>query len=124
MPDCLGLRTRKFLLKRAQPGKYLVHVNYYGNRQQIISGATTVQLEMTTDFGKPNAKTKDALRLQGSKEVIKVGELSLGKRTNNKPSARMRSNMNLLKLIVPASGSCVRAVILLPKVGVFRQRFL
>ena len=70
-----GYGPEEFLLKRAQPGKYLVHVNYYGNRQQVIAGATTVQLEMTTDFGKPIAKTESVtLRLQGSKEVIKVGE--------------------------------------------------
>lgn len=32
-------------------------------------------MEMTTDFGKPIAKTEAVtLRLQGSKEVIKVGE--------------------------------------------------
>ena len=70
-----GYGPEEFLLKRAQPGKYLVHVNYYGNRQQVIAGATTIQLEMTTDFGKPIAKTEAVtLRLQGSKEVIKVGE--------------------------------------------------
>jgi hypothetical protein len=70
-----GYGPEEFLLKRAQPGKYLVHANYYGNRQQVIAGATTVQLEMTTDFGKPIAKTESVtLRLQGSKEIIKVGE--------------------------------------------------
>ena len=70
-----GYGPEEFLLKRAQPGKYLVQVNYYGNRQQIIAGATTVQLEMTTEFGKPFAKTEAVtLRLHGSKEVIKVGE--------------------------------------------------
>jgi tetratricopeptide (TPR) repeat protein len=70
-----GYGPEEFLLKRAQPGKYLVHVNYYGNRQQVIAGATTIQLEMTTDFGKPISKTEAVtLRLQDSKEVIKVGE--------------------------------------------------
>jgi tetratricopeptide (TPR) repeat protein len=70
-----GYGPEEFLLKRAQPGKYLVQVNYYGNRQQVIAGATTIQLEMTTDFGKPIAKTEAVtLRLQDSKEVIKVGE--------------------------------------------------
>ncbi len=78
-----GYGPEEFLLKRAQPGKYLVHVNYYGNRQQIIAGATTVQLEMTTDFGKPNAKTEAVtLRLQGSKEVIKVGEFVIPGKKN------------------------------------------
>ena len=82
-----GYGPEEFLLKRAQPGKYLVHVNYYGNRQQIISGATTVQLEMTTDFGKPNAKTEAVtLRLQGSKEVVKVGEFVIpGKKNKENP---------------------------------------
>ena len=70
-----GYGPEEFLLKRAQPGKYLVHVNYYGNRQQVIAGATTVQLDMTTDFGKAHAKTESiTLRLQDAKEVIKVGE--------------------------------------------------
>jgi uncharacterized protein YfaP (DUF2135 family) len=70
-----GYGPEEFLLKRAQPGKYLVHVKYYGNQQQVIAGATTVQLDMTTDFGKAHAKTESiTLRLQDAKEVIKVGE--------------------------------------------------
>ena len=78
-----GYGPEEFLLKRAQPGKYQVHVNYYGNRQQIIAGATTIQLEMTTDFGRPNAKTEAVtLRLQGSKEVIKVGEFVIPGKKN------------------------------------------
>jgi len=60
-----------------------VHENYYGNRQQIISGATTVQLEMTTDFGKPNAKTESVtLRLQGSRKFVKVGEFVIPGKKN------------------------------------------
>jgi Ca-activated chloride channel family protein len=87
-----GYGPEEFLLKRAQPGTYLVHVNYYGNRQQIIAGATTVQLEMTTDFGKPNAKTEAVtLRLQGSKEVIKVGEFVIpGKKETNQTVRKSR----------------------------------
>ena len=88
-----GYGPEEFLLKRAQPGKYLVHANYYGNRQQVIAGATTVQLEMTTDFGKPIAKTESVtLRLQGSKEVIKVGEFVIPGKTQytNRRSPRKR----------------------------------
>ena len=88
-----GYGPEEFLLKRAQPGKYLVHVNYYGNRQQVIAGATTIQLEMTTDFGKPIAKTEAVtLRLQGSKEVIKVGEFVIPGKTKytNRRSPRKR----------------------------------
>ena len=69
------------------------NANYYGNRQQDIAGATTVQLEMTTDFGKPIAKTESVtLRLQGSKEVIKVGEFVIPGKTQytNRRSPRKR----------------------------------
>ena len=31
-------------------------VNYYGNQQQIITGATTIQVIFFADFGKPNEK--------------------------------------------------------------------
>ena len=87
-----GYGPEEFLLKRAQPGKYLVHANYYGNRQQVIAGATTIQLEMTTDFGKPIAKTESVtLRLQGSKEIIKVGEFVIpGKRGSPNPVKAVR----------------------------------
>jgi tetratricopeptide (TPR) repeat protein len=87
-----GYGPEEFLLKRAQPGKYQVHVNYYGNRQQVIAGATTIQLEMITDFGQPNAKTEAVtLRLQGSKEVIKVGEFVIpGKKETNQTVRKPR----------------------------------
>ena len=40
-------------------------------------------MEMTTDFGKPIAKTEAVtLRLQGSKEVIKVGEFVIPGKKN------------------------------------------
>ncbi len=84
-----GYGPEEFLLKRAQPGKYLVHVNYYGNRQQIIAGATTIQLEMTTDFGQTNAKTESVtLRLQGAKEVIKVGEFVIPEKKETNQTVR------------------------------------
>ncbi|MDE0820256.1 MAG: DUF2135 domain-containing protein, partial [Opitutales bacterium] len=87
-----GYGPEEFLLKRAQPGKYQVYVNYYGNRQQVIAGATTIQLEMTTDFGQPNAKTESVtLRLQGAKEVIKVGEFVIpGKKETNQTVRKPR----------------------------------
>ena len=70
-----GYGPEEFLLKRAQPGKYQVHVKFYGNRQQIIAGATTIQVEMTTGFGGSSAKTESVtLRLNDEKEIINVGQ--------------------------------------------------
>ena len=70
-----GYGPEEFLLKRAQPGKYLVHRQLLRQPSANHCGGHHRPIEMTTDFGKPNAKTEAVtLRLQGSKEVIKVGE--------------------------------------------------
>lgn len=72
-----GYGPEEFLLKRAMPGEYAIEVNYYGNSQQTLAGATTIQVELITDFGKPSEKRKAiTLRLKDAKEVIKVGTFS------------------------------------------------
>ena len=67
------------MLKAAMPGKYIIKVDYYGNNQQIMAGATTIQVTLFTDFGKPTEKKKEiTLRLKEEKEVIDVGEFLFG----------------------------------------------
>jgi len=60
--------------------------------------ATTVQLDMTTDFGKANAKTESiTLRLQDAKEVIKVGEFVIpGKVETQRKVKRGKSNASTI----------------------------
>jgi tetratricopeptide (TPR) repeat protein len=70
-----GYGPEEFLLKRALPGKYQIKANYYGNQQQILAGATTIQAALFTNFGKPNQQQKAlTLRLKDTKEVVNVGE--------------------------------------------------
>jgi Ca-activated chloride channel homolog len=70
-----GYGPEEFLLKKAQPGKYTIEVNYYGNTQQVLAGATTIQVMLTTNFGIARQKTQEiTLRLKDKKEVINVGE--------------------------------------------------
>ena len=70
-----GYGPEVFMLKSALKGTYQIKVNYYGNTQQIIAGATTIQLKMITDFGKKTEKTAEiTIRLKDSKEVIDVGQ--------------------------------------------------
>ncbi len=74
-----GYGPEEFMLKKAKAGKYKIQVDYYGNHQQTISGATTIQVMLYTDFGKPNEKQKAiTLRLKDEKEVIDVGEFIFG----------------------------------------------
>jgi Ca-activated chloride channel family protein len=70
-----GYGPEEFMLKRALPGKYQIKANYYGNRQQILAGATTIQATLFTNFGKPNQQQQAiTLRLKETKEVVDVGE--------------------------------------------------
>ena len=75
-----GYGPEEFILKNAMPGKYEVRVNYYGNRQQNLSGTTTIQVSMTTNFGQENQKTQSSIiRMREEKELVKVGEFMVPK---------------------------------------------
>lgn len=70
-----GYGPEEFSLRSAKPGKYTVEVNFFGNRQQIVAGATTLQVHLTTGFGTPAAKQQSVtLRLRDSRETVLVGE--------------------------------------------------
>lgn len=70
-----GYGPEEFILTHAKSGKYTIKVDYYGNQQQIIAGATTIQVMFYTNYGRPNEKQKSVtMRLKEEKEVIDVGE--------------------------------------------------
>jgi Ca-activated chloride channel homolog len=76
-----GYGPEEFSLKSAKPGKYLVQAQFFGHRQQVVSGATTLQLHLATGFG--TARQHDqmvTLRLRSSGEVVTVGEFTVGER--------------------------------------------
>jgi tetratricopeptide (TPR) repeat protein len=74
-----GYGPEEFSLKAAKPGKYLVQAQFYGHRQQVVAGATTLQLKLTTGFGTAQQKDQSVtLRLKGNKEVVTVGEFVVG----------------------------------------------
>jgi Ca-activated chloride channel family protein len=81
--DCTrGYGPEVFTVRRALPGTYTVKVNYYGNTQQKLAGATTVQVEFQTAYDQDGAKSRrEAVtrRLEGKKEVIEVGKFSVGR---------------------------------------------
>jgi Ca-activated chloride channel homolog len=70
-----GYGPEEFSLKRAKPGKYVVQAQFYGHNQQIVSGATTIQLALTTGFGTAQQKQQGVtLRLKDRKDQVFVGE--------------------------------------------------
>ena len=69
-----GYGPEVFMLKSAKRGEYQIQVNYYGNSQQILAGATTIQVQLFLNYGKRNQVLKEiTLRLKDQKEVVKVG---------------------------------------------------
>jgi len=75
-----GYGPEVFSLKSAKPGIYKVEANYYGNSQQILSGATTIQLSLQDHFGSPQMESKSiTLRLKDQKEVVFVGTFEVKK---------------------------------------------
>ncbi|MGO4549898.1 DUF2135 domain-containing protein [Lysobacter sp. 2RAF19] len=73
-----GYGPEEFLLRDAKPGKYRVEANFYGDRQQIVTGATTLMLTLTTGWGTPARKDQAVtLRLNDAKETVLVGEFDV-----------------------------------------------
>jgi Ca-activated chloride channel family protein len=54
-----GYGPEEFLLKRAMPGKYKIQVDYYGSSRQTVSGPTTVQAKLISNFGRKSEKCKE-----------------------------------------------------------------
>lgn len=74
-----GYGPEEFSLRRAMPGEYLVEANFYGNSQQIIAGATTIQLQFVTGFATREARDQRVtLRLRDTREVVTVGRFTVG----------------------------------------------
>lgn len=73
-----GYGPEEFSLRRALPGDYLVEANFYGNSQQIIAGATTIQLQFITDYGTAGARDQRVtMRLRDTREVVTVGRFTV-----------------------------------------------
>lgn len=78
-PDATGgYGPEEFSLKNAKGGKYTVEAQFYGHRQQVLSGGTTVMVRITTGFGTPHARDEwTTLRLARGQETVHVAEVEV-----------------------------------------------
>lgn len=73
-----GYGPEEFALRDAKPGKYRVEANFFGDRQQIVTGATTLQLWLSTGFGTARQQDRTVtLRLKDEAETVFVGEFEV-----------------------------------------------
>jgi Ca-activated chloride channel homolog len=73
-----GYGPEEYVLRRGPSGQYLVQANFYGTRAQSLTGPTTVQATVITNFGRPDEKREAlTLRLSGAKDVVEIGRVTL-----------------------------------------------
>lgn len=73
-----GYGPEEFVLRDAKPGLYRVEAHYFGDRQQIVTGATTLTLSLSTGWGTPRQQDRTVtLRLSGKDESVLVGEFEV-----------------------------------------------
>lgn len=73
-----GYGPEEYCLKRAMPGAYVIQSNYYGTSQQSLTGGTTVQATVITNFGLPDEKRRYlTLRLRNPKDVVDIGKIAV-----------------------------------------------
>ncbi len=73
-----GYGPEEFVLRDAKPGKYTVQANYFGDRQQVVTGATTLSLRFSTGSGSGHQQDQTVtLRLSGKDETVLVGEFEV-----------------------------------------------
>lgn len=70
-----GYGPEEFALRTALPGTYRIEANFYGSRQQVVTGPTTLMLWLSTGFGTAAQEDRRVtLRLVERSETVLVGE--------------------------------------------------
>jgi Ca-activated chloride channel homolog len=73
-----GYGPEQFSLRDAKPGKYKVEANYFGSREQVVTGATTLMLRLSTKWGGAGQRDQYVtMRLKDDSETVLVGEFEV-----------------------------------------------
>ena len=88
-----GYGPEEYMLKSAMPGKYVVSAKYYASHRQDLAGATSVLLNLTYDFGRPEEKSSlTAIRLNENKEKIQVGEFFVEEKLSSQGTSESKAD--------------------------------
>ncbi len=72
-----GYGPEEYMLKKRLAGTYKIEVNFYGSSAPELTGPTTLQVEVFTNYGRPDeARKAITLRLDKAKDVIHVGDVA------------------------------------------------
>ena len=71
-----GYGPEEYLVRRAAHGMYKIDANYFGSQATRLLGPVTVQVDVLTNYGRPNEQRKSlTLRLKEAKETVRIGEI-------------------------------------------------
>lgn len=72
-----GYGPEVYAIRRAMRGKYKVRTKFYGSSAAKLAGAVTLQIDVYTNYGRPNQKRRSmTLRLTERKETFTVGTIT------------------------------------------------
>jgi hypothetical protein len=72
-----GYGPEEYVIRRAMPGMYRIQSDYFGSHQQRLTGGTTVQATVITDFGRPTEKRRYlTLRLTRGNRTVDIGSIA------------------------------------------------
>ncbi|NQT52147.1 DUF2135 domain-containing protein, partial [bacterium] len=71
-----GYGPEEYCLRKAMRGMYTIKTRYYGSAAAKLIGAVTLQVDVFTNYGRPDEQRKSiTLRLAGKKETFTVGQI-------------------------------------------------
>jgi Ca-activated chloride channel homolog len=76
-----GYGPEEYMVKKAMKGTFKIQINYYGNRQQLLAGDTTIQVLVVKNWGRPNEERQAVTRrLKDKQEVLDIADIIFEKR--------------------------------------------
>jgi Ca-activated chloride channel homolog len=73
-----GYGPEEYAVLRAMAGEYQVKANFFGSRAQQLTGPTTVQATVVTDYGRPTEQRRAlTIRLTAARDVVDIGAVAV-----------------------------------------------
>ncbi len=71
-----GYGPEEYMVRKAPHGMYTIEANYFGSRATRLLGPVTVQVDVLTNYGRPNEQRKSlTIRLKEAKETVRIGQI-------------------------------------------------
>jgi uncharacterized protein YfaP (DUF2135 family) len=71
-----GYGPEEYIIRKAMLGTYNIKVNYFSSSAPALSGAVTLQVEIFTNYGRPDEERQAiTVRLRDNSETLDIGTI-------------------------------------------------